>query len=212
MVTLSDDVIQRYRDGDDSLRDEIILSYMPLAYKLARKYGPDAIGNAMLGLVQGVTWARTALYDNNIGPYLNITIRRFITEHLNRDHLIPIPREAWRKMLQSLSLENLDDAEAQQVLKTFYTRWLVLLSDENPDIVIEDPNELIFKEAWEKLNLTELEAEVLTLRLQGYTLQEIGSFVNRSHPAVFQILKKIQKRYYHVYRQHPSFPKPPHGS
>lgn len=90
------------------LRDVLIKQHMTMAWKIASAHrrklsaasklgqGPDDLyGSAMLGLVQGVTWvAEGRLHDDGITGYLYVTIRRFVMDYCEADHLVPIDRRS----------------------------------------------------------------------------------------------------------------------
>jgi DNA-directed RNA polymerase specialized sigma24 family protein len=112
----------------------LIAQHMSMAWKIAssmrRKLsaasklgqGPDDLyGSAMLGLVQGVEWvAAGRLFDTNITPYLAVTIRRFVTDYCEADHLVPIDRRALKDYYESKGASGLavaiDDATVGRVV------------------------------------------------------------------------------------------------
>lgn len=94
----------RLRLGDTHVRDALIESHMPLAIHLAQRYPKgkrdDYIAQAFLGVTQAVDWAPTRLTDDNISPYVRVTIRRFLNEFFTSDSLLPIERRAYAKMAE----------------------------------------------------------------------------------------------------------------
>ena len=96
-------------------RDILIDQHMSMAWRVAssmrRKLsaasklgqGPDDLyGSAMLGLVQGVEWVRAGrLCDNGVTGYLYVTIKRFVTDYCEADHLVPIERRALKDYYDS---------------------------------------------------------------------------------------------------------------
>ena len=229
MVTLMDAVeletlVQALRDGDDSVRDEIILEFQGLARSLARhavarhpQRADDIRAAAVFGLVQAVCWARERMYNNYIGPYITITVRRFIRDFLERDHMIRVPRKEWMKMIKELDLEELDDWHRMRVERTFYTAFLVIspstdegsFLEETPSLAVDDKDMSTIRDICDHLRLSYYEAELIQKRMENYTLDEIALTFRKGKATIFDDLRRIQRRYRIIQRTHPNLPAPP---
>ncbi len=230
MVTLMDaeeleTLVQTLRDGDDSVREEIILEFQGLARSLARhavarhpQRADDIRAAAAFGLVQAVCWARERMYNNCIGPYITTTVRRFIRDFLERDHMIRVPRKEWMKMIKELDLENLDDWERMRVERTFYTAFLVIspstedgggFLEETPSLAVDDKDMSTIRDICDHLRLSIYEAQLIQKRMENYTLDEIALTLRKGKTTIYDDLKRIQRRYRIIQRTHPNLPTPP---
>jgi len=234
LVTMDniDTLVQRLRDGDDSVFDEIINLYIPLARRLAQRFvrrfperRNDLRQVAMLGLVQAVNSAPGKLYNNNIGAWINTRVVGALRDYLAKDHMIPVPKDEWSKMVKSYKLDELRDRDLINALIRLKGRYLVfqasmqlpggdfvedfVTSDRGRAVARDDPNPFRCKEIMGMLELTAYERLIIKLRMQSYTLQEIGNFMDCTHSVVLKDLVKIQERYLRLRRRNPSLPGPP---
>ena len=229
-----DDLVQRFREGDASVAQEITERHIPLARKLAWRFvsrfperKSDLIQAAMLGLVQAVYNAPGKLYDNNIGAWINTRVVGAIRDYLAKDHMIPVPKDEWAKMVKSYNLEDLKDRELINALRRLKCRYQVfqasrvhsgskdqffedfVTSKTGRAVARYDHNLFRFKEIMDMLELTLYERTIIKLRMHSYTLQEIGNFMDCTHSVVLKDLVKIQERYLRLRRRNPSLPEPP---
>jgi len=182
-----DSLVTRYRAGDDSCRGDLILAHIDTAQvtaihyymKYPNKYF-DIISSAYLGLCQAVTWAQKKLVDNNITPYIIVTIRRFISEYIDDDSLIRIPRSAIRKMLK------LNDDEIEAMFPKTIDNIDVKNQADKPQFYI-DVYEVI-----NRLGLTNREKQILKLRVQGFTYREIGDELQIDHAWIARKIYSIR--------------------
>lgn len=89
------------------LKEKLIEGHIRLAISVAGYFvsissirKDDLIQSSLLGLTQAVEWVPDRLKDNNIAPYIVVTVKRFIRDFLNRDHLIPIEKTAYKKLCE----------------------------------------------------------------------------------------------------------------
>lgn len=217
-------LVQRLRDGDDSVAEEIILEFRGLARSLSRhavarhpERADDIRAAATLGLVQAVRWARERMYDNNIGPYITTTVRSFIRRYLEQDHMIRIPKDEWKRMIEALQLDELDDWERMRAQKTFYTAFLVIspssddgsFLEETPALAVDDKDMSTIRDICDYLRLSYYEMELVHRRMENYTLDEIAAILNKGKTTIYDDIKRIQNRYRIVQRAHPNLPAPP---
>ena len=194
-------LVQRLRLGDRTVASLIIESNISVAKKIARYYSKwypeksdDITGAAFMGLTQAVTWAGNGrMYDNNIVPYIAKTVTRFIKDFLEADHLIKIPRSAFKEMIQRM--------EAIQFLPIAFPIHQKDNDEENPaDEYMNEPaaptdtNPLELKEFFDRLALTEFEKLVLTQKSEGRTLHEIANATGKSHVWIYKTLENIRDR------------------
>lgn len=190
---------------------------------------------AVYGLVRAVKFAPRKLYDNNIGPYITTAVRNTIREFLQKDHMIRIPKDAWYAMVAALKLDELDEYERERALKELKRNNMVFQAS-IPDGVggyLEDfvkpewPHKInrrqeaaiccfdtdlyIAQEMQRYLKLNKYEQQIIDMRLQRYTLQEIGETLQRSAVAIHKVIRKLQERYRTIQRAHPTLPEPPDG-
>jgi len=225
------ELVQQLRDGDNSVSESIIIHFLGLARSLSRHAvirhphkTDDIRAAAIFGLVQAVRWAPLRMYDNRIGPYITTTVRRFIREFLERDHIIRVPKDEWAKMVERLNLEELNDYEREKALRELKIIQHVFqtcdygddYSSGDGDFIgsrafVFDEETIIVEDMKRYLKLTYFERCVLDFRMQGYTLKEVGAKLSKSDVAIHNTLKKLQLRYRIIQRAHPTLPEPPDG-
>jgi len=197
-----DDLVQRYRDGDDTVRDEIMLLCRPQALRLVRRHcracptrSDDIRSMAVLSLVRAVITAQTGLEDNNIRPYLTTCIRGYVRDYMAKDSLIPIPKKVWAAMVKEYGDKATDHIMHQALL---------IDVDLIPVMVKEDSYQDMLRE----LAPTYREKAVLELRMERRTLQEIGEILDVSHVTIYNIIQDLQGRYLRACRRNPNLPRP----
>lgn len=235
-------LVQRLRDGNNSVSEDIIIHFLGLTKSLSRHAtaqhphkADDIRSVAVYGLVRAVRFAPKKLYNNNIGPYITTAVRNTIREFLQKDHMIRIPKDAWYAMIDALKLDELDDFEGARALKELKRINLVFqasipdgiggfLEDfvkpewthkfnnrQEAAICCLDSDLLIVQDIRRYLKLNSFEKQILKMRLQRYTLQEIGEMLQRSAVTIHKTLRKLQERYRTIQRAHPTLPEPPDG-
>ncbi len=227
-----DNLVQQLRDGDESVSDRIIIHFMGLARSLSRhavfrhpNSSDDIRAAALFGLVQAVRWAPKRMYNNHIGPYITVTVRRYIREFLEHNHIIRVPKDAWSSMIEALNLDDLEDYEQLKALKELKQVSMVFqasMPDGTGDfledfsscersIQIFDLDSITVSEIHKYLKLSYYERAIIDMRIKGHTLHEIGDSLQKSHVSIYNALKKLQERYRTIQRAHPSLPEPPDG-
>ena len=195
-------LVARLRAGDRTVAHLIIESELKVAYKIAKYYSrwypnkrDDIVGAAYMGITWAVNRACAGhMYDNNIVPYIAKTVHRFIKEHLERDHLIRIPRDAFRKMIE-------EHGEIQFVPIAFPLHVANDNDEENQadedtiePAAREDTDPIDYAEMFDQLALSNFEKQVLHLKSERRTLHEIGEIVGKSHVWVYKTLENIRER------------------
>jgi len=194
-----DQLVTRLRTGDRTVAEEIIKGHIGMAVSVARRYtssgserADDLIGAAMFGLVQAVEWgARGKLRDNNITPYIYCTVRRFVMEYLQDDHIVRIPVRQYRKMkeaktvpiVQTIDLRHDEDNQDYDS----YDQYVELLST-------NDEYEIIFMEIIDSLKFDSREREIIDCLNEGYTHQEIAEKLGTTHQNISRLRNIIKER------------------
>jgi DNA-directed RNA polymerase specialized sigma subunit len=190
-MNISDDELNKYIAGDDSLKDKVILAHINIAQAIANKYYrlqlhkgnwiyQDIRACAYLGLCQAVAWAPIRLKHQNITGYIKVTIKRFVRNFLDSNSTIRIPRSAIRKMLK------LKDNEIEQLFP------LVVFAEEMIDTVAITNNYIDIYTVIEYLKLTEREHMILKLLIQGYKYREISIKLNISLGWIHKKVKDLR--------------------
>lgn len=225
-------VVQEYRTTkSELLATKLIELLMPLADIVAARFWrsrpnkrDDIRAQASFGAVQAVRWAPERMHDNNIGPYARVTMKRFVREFLEQDHIIPVPKDKWQEMVKALGLDDLEPQDADRAVRDLRSQFLVLqgsligpdgsfLEDFSqslePSISRVDPDIFSSREIQDLMHLSANERVILELRARGHTLEEIGSALKRKKSMMHKIIKDLQFRYVSLWRSHPTMPEPP---
>lgn len=181
----------------------VVASYLPYAMDRARfwwhKYPhlrEDIEATAMLATVEGINASGCPSADAAIKRFLWSCINNAIKDLLEKNYIIRIPQEEIvRRRKAGLSLNDLPRA----MLMDHEDLWEMRRSREAPTWVY-----LHVADVRELLNLSERETIIVDLRIQGYTLEEIGDRLGCTKVAVHLVLKKLQGRYLTLIRSHPS--------
>ena len=138
------------------------------------------------------------LYNNLITPYIASKVRSKIREFLERDHLVHIPRDEFRRLIekhQDISFVPL------------YFRSDTAYVDTDGDYRREDfggiaeLSTIEYHEALEteailqELGVTDREKEIIRLRLENQTMEEIAKQLDMTAPNVYYCLERIQKKW-----------------
>ena len=222
-------MIPRLRAGDHSVKDKIIIELIPLARIAASKYArlfkekqADIYAQAMLGLVQAVAWASEGrLKDDNIEPYVWVTVKRFVFDLIRQDHVIVVPayvRESFLKELkkEEPSLNRFERRERfEELLKKYIVTTGILdkLNDDDETIqdalLVEDDDIPGLRELYRMLTLSKREAIVLEYLIQGFTLREICTLTAKSLGSITYSINKIREKYRLIQVRNPGVLKGP---
>lgn len=141
------DLVQRLRDGDLSVKTEIINGHMRLAMSIVAEFATphradDLVGEALLGLTQAVVWSGphadpgnpdtilpSRLHDNNITPYIATTIRRYIRDFISTDRAVFMPGRTFRKKVADGEIDPNGDNSNPVLIAVVSIRLLVLEDD-----------------------------------------------------------------------------------
>ena len=205
---LDDETVQQltkeYRSSSCiKLRDRLIESHVRLALNMAGKYmhgqrrrQDDLIGAALQGLTQAVTWAPERMTNNNITPYIVSTVKRFLTDFLQKDSIITIERRAFKKMIEEnkgsisfvpyfMEVEP-DESDPDNYQAGYY--------DDNTPAVCDDS-------CLEKEELIDFLAKddkrmliILELLLQDKSQVEIADELSLSKQYVSKLMQKLRER------------------
>lgn len=194
--------VVKVKAGDKVAIGHVITAHIPMVHRVCARFiykyprkREDIISSGMLGLTQAVVWASQGrLIDLEITPYIVSTVKRFVKDYLETDHLIPIPRKAFKQHIERMGVleflpivmsvsqvSHKDDEEN-------YLEDIFLSHDKsiNPEIPI---NEML-----DALNISEFEKQVALLKAEGYTVREIGWRFERSHVWIIKVLDTIEAK------------------
>lgn len=168
-------MLKDYLSGQLEYRDKIITHYIPLvtgmAYNIAKQYHKDVdiiISEATYHLIKIVDEAPFK-YDA-IEPLIRCVIPLRIKDFIREDTNIRIPESSQRRFkIQSTEVELTDDPSYSDIRFREIELFDCLVSD--------------------------LERNIVLMRLQGYTDEEISNIVNVSRTAVSRIRSEIAKRF-----------------
>jgi len=195
-------MVVSYRGGNTDLVIPLIKAHITIANKIAGHYArynhyrrEDLYAVAFLGLCEAVDRAAYVLEDNGITPYLARSIKGKIQTFLCSDCLIPIPRGEFKKRMET---EDASDYIARTsnddlTLDTFYggvienIAVIIPLTNrvmENLDIPTTDHSLDKMSDLYHKMGLTEIECQIIDMRLDGRTYDEIGTALGMTGQAV----------------------------
>lgn len=172
-------LVQRLRQGDESVKSEIIYGHLRLAISIVGQNArnnndSDMLGEVFLQLVRAVNRAGSKLTDDNITAYLASNMRWSCRQVLRRDRLLHVPLKALkkgRKPFNRITVESPEETLFQPELDHHFTELL--------DLVINTP----------------IENEVIQQRIAGYTDEQIAAHFKRSRSFVQHTRSTIETRF-----------------
>jgi len=190
-------LVQQLRaTGDKDARDQLIESHVPLAAYIGRKFAyhyperrDDIIAASFLGLTQAVDWAATRLTDDTIAPYISTTVKRFITDFIESDSLMPIPRKMYKQLrVKGSLLPFFNSMESSQEDEENYC----------PADYTENVPSVEFDEGADELLAhiirDDRDQVIIDLLLEHYTMQEIGDELGLSKQYISMLIGSIRFR------------------
>jgi RNA polymerase sigma factor (sigma-70 family) len=204
---------RRAKAGDQSAIPDLVDAYIPEAMRSASWYvrrAPgkidDIFGAGLEGLVVGCTRACNGhLKDDNILKYIKSIVRWAVQDFLRKDFLIPIPVAEFRKRVKAMekdrvymNKENKPGADVKTHTNGILEGVAIIVSFENLkentafDLPTHDKQLNAVEDLFTKLELTERESRIVSLRMDDYTLQEIGDKVDLSKMRIKQILDDVK--------------------
>lgn len=196
--------VMSLKQGDLSMIDPIIEHHLRLIDRVAvirarafpYKY-QDIKSASRFGAVQACHWAAEGrMYDNRITPWIVYNCNRFITEFVNEDHMIQIPRKEFKNRV-ALNENNIFRYYSVSTLQHDFEEFAALAQQE--DLGFEDQcskNETSeqYYDMFRELDLNETEWKIVELRVMGHTLEEVAQNLAMSYSAVHRAIKRVQKR------------------
>jgi hypothetical protein len=208
-----EELVARLRAGDRGLAGEIIKGHLrPVAGIVAerarsRRTVDDALGAALLALVQAVHDAPERLYDDNITFYITTSVKYAIRDELARAHVVRVPGRTVRHKL----------AHGEAYEEIVPSSDAAVLNDEpehpgDPDALVRSQPGLYklpyvvpmarpltpspeFSEALRRACETPMDQAIVKLRSEGYGIEEVGQKVGYSKSPVGRMLQKIEERF-----------------
>lgn len=165
------------------------------SYYARRSDIDDIVSVALLELQEAVTRAATALTDNNIAPYLTVSISRAINKYISENKIITIPAET--KRLNGLQDIKVSSIHAKLDIKT--TEDAEFSRDAKLEQALAAPDTKGVEKIWERLfeiATNDLECEILILKSQGYTNNEVASLLGKYPSQISKIKSDLERRYF----------------
>lgn len=162
--------VRKYKDGDDSVRDELIKYHMPIVDSLVGRYicpkhnRDDLREVAYYQLVVSVKKARNVLRDDELTPYIIRRVKCDLLRHVKLDHL-PLYKNTLNSRVDLLARVELEEPVSHGTCH-------------------ED--EVDFMEMLDRYVESEEQKAVVLLRLEGYTFNEI---VKKRNSTINQVRK-----------------------
>ena len=208
----------RARAGDQTAVDLLIDAYIPAAMKSAAWYvkkAPKKMDDIFAAGLQGLVTAchrscNGHLKDDNIEAYIKSTVRWAVQDFLRKDFLIPIPPREFKRRIDEWAKNNentgkvyinadVKDASTIQehgvgVLKgiAIFVSLDHMRDDYEMDIPTNDRKMDAVNDLFVRLGLDNQESVVASLRMDKYTLQEIGDKLGFTKMRIKQICDKIK--------------------
>jgi len=190
------ELLKKIRADDNDAKIKMIECHIKLTLSIVSRYVPqapwkiwDLVGSALYGLTKAVNWVaegRMGEHDNITG-YIVDTVHRYISEFLETDHLVRIPRRS----IPSLGVDDLDE------IKFVY--------DPNVELV---PGELVnekvqyIHEILEMISASPVEMVVIRMRSQGYVDEEIAAQLGyKTKKSIMDIRDRLYARFKELYNK-----------
>ena len=214
------ELTKRALAGDTTVAKDLADAYLPEALKAiswyirrAPKKVDDIFGAGLEGLVVACNRACTGhLKDEHIDKYIKGVVRWSVQDFLRRDYLIPIPKNEFSKRIKKWNEENIIHPNAP--IKEFDSLKVhtdggidgiaIMVSFENLientafDISCTDEPRSAISDLFIKLELTEREIEIVSMRLEDFTMEEIGTAIGLSKMRIKQILDVVKDKLRHA--------------
>lgn len=208
----NDRLLVLLQQGDTNVRQEMIERNMPLVvkcvermvkrYSKLRRYFDDLVGAGFLALTEAVQQLTLEKVnpDASVSPtgYLKTSIYRGICREICQSGTIRIPQETINLWRQQGKLDT-DDNQIPIVKSLEALQADIAAGRETMDssLIQDDPGLENFEalEAVLQCCRTDLEREIILLRAQNLTLEEVGQRVDRKKNTISEILAAIQQRY-----------------
>lgn len=201
------ELTRRLRNGDTSVKQELIDGHIRLACSIVSKFlvgrrqkTDDILAAGLLGLCQAVEWAQERMVDDNIAPYIVVTVSRHIRDFLESDSLIPIPRKTFVKMIQDQLSSGAKLFNVLPLIQPIEKKLKEDEENEQDDTTSLEPT--YYDEVWnleqdelyERIHATEREKGIVQLLLEEWTYRDIAGMYGISYARVNQIVKDLRER------------------
>lgn len=184
-----------------NLKEKLIEGHMRLALNLAGRFmssdlrrKDDLCQAALLGLTQAVVWAPDRLHNDNITPYIVATVISFIRKHLNKDNLIPIEKNAFRKMAEASNgvdflpyFNTLNKADIDEDDGVPFVDYTPAVEDDKDFIFMSEYFEFLHKG-------DERYKTILKMLLEDYNQVEIAKELGLSKQYINQCVQVLRER------------------
>lgn len=195
------DQVQRYRDGDTSLRAPIIEAHLHIVASIVGDYRrndtDEILGVALLELVDAVHRAPDVLEDNAITPYITSCVRYRIKDAIGRDRSIFMPPRTFNRKSA--------DGEVDVVKVVFsigddyygddeWTRQLCNTPTARP----EEPS-VEFREVLSMSIKTPMEERIVSMAAEGHNFETIEGVLQMKKTQIGYHLNNVMNRFDRLY-------------
>jgi len=181
-------LVQCLRNGDSIAKTRLVEGHMGLASQIVGRYIArfdlnnqelidDLWAEAMYAVTLAVELAKTNLKDDNITPYIVTTVHDKVSDCLARDRLIPVPPRTYRRHGGKVQPPRVVSGESS----------LKSLSHSLSKIIADDLLEQALR--------TNVEREIVRMRLKGMTDSRIGKVLGMGVMQIGRVRAAIERRY-----------------
>jgi len=166
----------------------------------------DLHSAALLGAVQGIRWiAEGRCKHKDTRNYVLATMKRFVREYIEQDHLIVIPIKKVRRYRKANQ-----DGKIPMIFTITQTYFREFGKEEFGAMGVSDPLNLRpttedvsegmnFNELCIRFKLTDFEKEVVRRKMLGLGLEQIGKELGCSHMTVKRALESMKIKVKELY-------------
>ena len=203
-------LVSKLRSGDWSVAELIVESHLKLTTSIASEYAvyfprleDDLVAESWLLVVEAVNSAANKLYDDNITPYINSTVRRGLCKFLYMvsENAQSTVSDRKQRILESGG----SDEDVKELYRSVFNRHepLVFDTDEGRqtiEIECRNNHNVALREIIRLLPTNLLQTRVLELRSQGYTFQEIAEKTGFCLRTVNKAIHDMEDRFESTHR------------
>lgn len=164
---------------------DLSAQFFPLAANIARRFAPrgredDFICAGYFGIAHALATAAEKLYDDDLESWVKSCIYRFVRRHAVTDHMVCIPNTTLREARargETIEMMRGHQLGEQAHVPRKTNRYKELL--DYLDVAATEP----------------LDREIIELRVEGYTDQEISEILEKSNSDIHRRRKRLEDRF-----------------
>lgn len=206
----NDRLLARLQQGDTGARQEMIERNVPLVVKCVermvkkhpklRKHFDDLVGTGFLALTTAVDalskGKQSADAATSPTGYLKTSIYHDLCQEISYSTTVRLPRQTLNRWKLDGKLDE-SNVPVTQSLDALQSEILAGHAPQDSSLLQTDPGPEHFEALEDVLQCchSDVEREIILLRSQSLTLEEVGKQVGRDPTRVSRILSAIQQRY-----------------